>query len=739
MVVNNYAKWPKHALQPCKSPCGRCSEAPVGVGFRGRVSSFVITSRFTSIMVSIMVTVVLSTYAQPAQKPATAIAKPSVADTTVKISEVQPVVAIKPVVVADSLHPIELLPISDTVKVPTLDFKNTSVVDILRALGVQYKVNIYIDPEVKGNTSFYLVNVPLKFAIDFIAKRNNLAYVVENNIIKIFKYQPPPVVVAEPTQLFHFANGLLDIDIRNVSVQKLAAYFLDSVGINVMIDGQADKSVNARLRGLKPERVLKIICETNGLKLSSSDGIYYIALQNWGPDQAKPSGGSSMQRLTISVDQNQNITLEVDNAALDQVVRTIATQGGINIVIYDNIIGNISAKFSNTYIDNAFKFLLENTRFTYWKDKDIYFIGSREMSQQKTVQVIVLKYIMADEDILSKQLPPHLLKDAVIKYDKEHNAIIVIGSYDVVAQTQDFIDKIDKPVPQVLIEALVVDFQVNKFREYGVKFFTGGLDSLLPKSQEYFPAITNVRGSTQTIQHALNEVMKFLNVNQIVELPADFLALVNALEGADIAKIHSTPQIATLNGNPASITIGETRYFKLKRQTDIPTNNNNVSITTNEQFEKIQFNNKLEITPWVMADRYVTVKIKPEFNIPRKKEDSDVPPSVDTRVLESTVRLKDGQTIVLGGQRQTNTVETSRSLPFLGSIPILGWLFSNKKTETVVTQMMIFLTPHIYYKEEGAVNPEKFFDMGEDPMQLERDKINNREWGNPFAPAPIKN
>jgi Flp pilus assembly secretin CpaC len=73
------------------------------------------------------------------------------------------------------------------------------------------------------------------------------------------------------------------------------------------------------------------------------------------------------------------------------------------------------------------------------------------------------------------------------------------------------------------------------------------------------------------------------------------------------------------------------------------------------------------------------------------------------------VRLRDGQTIVLGGQRQTEQVVRGTGIPFLSSIPIIGWLFSNKRFAKVETQMMIFLTPHVYYGSENAVQPDDYF------------------------------
>ncbi|MBD3314527.1 MAG: hypothetical protein GF344_01960, partial [Chitinivibrionales bacterium] len=149
--------------------------------------------------------------------------------------------------------------------------------------------------------------------------------------------------------------------------------------------------------------------------------------------------------------------------------------------------------------------------------------------------------------------------------------------------------------------------------------------------------------------------------------------------------------------------------YKLTKETIAPGGNTDNLVGTDERFEVLKFNTQLQVTPWVMDSGYVMVEIRPEFNIPRSGGDPNSPPNVDTRVLESMVRLRDGQTIVLGGQRQTENIIKGRGVPFLSSIPILGWLFSDKQFAKVETQMMIFLTPHVYYGDEGTVSPDDYF------------------------------
>jgi type II secretory pathway component HofQ len=226
-----------------------------------------------------------------------------------------------------NLYPIDKIPVADSITIPVLDFKNTDIRDVLRALGMQYNVNIFLEPDVTGAVSLYLTNVSVKSAIDFIVKRSNYVYTIENGIVKVFKFvTPPPPPPVKPPVVFHLKDGLLDIDVKAVDVRELARAFSDSTGINVIVDGSIDKQITARLVKMKPEKAISTLFESNGLAVTSSDGIFYVSNQTWGND--KTANTNATRRLSITV-KDQKVSLEVDNAPLDQVARTIANQSGL--------------------------------------------------------------------------------------------------------------------------------------------------------------------------------------------------------------------------------------------------------------------------------------------------------------------------------------------------------------------------------------------------------------------------
>src|SRR5690606_9442157 len=154
--------------------------------------------------------------------------------------------------------------------------------------------------------------------------------------------------------------------------------------------------------------------------------------------------------------------------------------------------------------------------------------------------------------------------------------------------------------------------------------------------------------------------------------------------------------------------IGTTQYYLLKTETVYNSGNSNYSSQVSQRFETVKADVTLKVTPWVTATQEIIVDIAPEFNTPQGQFDPDVPPTINHRTLHSRVRLRDGETIVLGGMIQTLENVQIDKFPLLGEIPILGRLFQNRRRSATEAELMIFLTPKIYYGSEGAVDISEY-------------------------------
>jgi type IV pilus assembly protein PilQ len=169
-------------------------------------------------------------------------------------------------------------------------------------------------------------------------------------------------------------------------------------------------------------------------------------------------------------------------------------------------------------------------------------------------------------------------------------------------------------------------------------------------------------------------------------LPADFKAKLNALITKGKANVRATPRMAAINGHSAGIFIGETKFIKVK-------------VTSyggeEERIQGVDVGVKLNVLPWTGGNGEITVYLEPEVsNISELDRDSGLP-VLSTRRASTTVRVKDGETVMIGGLVQKQEYETRRKIPILGDLPLFGPLFQSKSTSRISSELVIFVTPHI--------------------------------------------
>ncbi len=338
---------------------------------------------------------------------------------------------------------------------------------------------------------------------------------------------------------------------------------------------------------------------------------------------------------------------------------------------------------------------MNDNGYTFKKSKNVYLIGKKENKNLNSSQLVKLNHLKVDG--LLEMLPSKFQDNSEYKVIKEHNAILINGAQDQIDEIIEVIKDLDQPIPQIFIEALVVDYNYQDIREITIEAGLSGSkpDTSRGGGDKLFPII-DVYLTGENVNHYISKLGNYFGIANIGRLPDDFYFKVKALENIGMANIRSRPQITTLNGHPADITIGQTQYYILKTQTPIR-DPSQVYMQESQQFHTIEANISLQIIPWVSASGEITVEIHPEFNNPIGQFSSEVPPTIQRRALNSTVRLQDGETIVLGGLIQTLESENISKIPFLGSIPLIGYLFRNTSRKTSKSELIIYITPHLSY------------------------------------------
>lgn len=269
------------------------------------------------------------------------------------------------------------------------------------------------------------------------------------------------------------------------------------------------------------------------------------------------------------------------------------------------------------------------------------------------VQVLTLRYVRASEAV---KLLKGFIPDGAAVADDRQNVVLASGGPEVIATARAFVEQIDRPARQVMFEVKVVDLTPqNDSSNVGVQF--GGVD-LLSQPSAGATSIVFPRGTLQ-----LNATLNFM-------------------VSKGTAKVLATPRLVTLNNHEASLLIGETYpiiYFDIR--------------SGNQQIQTIDIGVKLRMTPTIGTDGSIVAELHPEYSEIEGFEQTY--PIIANRKVDSTLRVTDGETIVLGGLLREITSETVTKLPLLGDLPILGEVFRNRQRSAERDEIVFLITPHI--------------------------------------------
>ncbi len=578
-------------------------------------------------------------------------------------------------------------------QIVNMDFKDIAMKDVVRMLATQYGLNIFIDEEVNTRLTLHLVNISVADALKFMVQDNGLTLRKFGSIYKISQ-APIPIVAPPPREWkISYQDGLISLDFSREDIREALHQISHISGKTILMDRYVSGEISGFIQSMPFQEALFQLLRNEGFILKKEGSFYRVRrLLN----ESAPANGST-PAFWINTHQ-QFIDMEISGAALSRVLDEISRQLNVNLVSYGELNGKINAHARDLTLEQCLNLILSGNDYTFKKSGQTYLIGEKTNKMLVSSHLIKLNHLKVDG--LLEMLPQKITEKAEFKMIREHNALLVNGPRDIISEVQLIVDELDQPIPQILLEALVVDFNYQDIRDVSIQAGLSGSspDSSQGSGDKWFPEV-DIYWTGENANKYLHKLGNFFGVTQIGKLPADFYLKVKALETVGKANIRSRPQIATLNGHTADITIGQTQYYILKTQTPIR-DPSQLYIQESQQFETIDANITLKITPWVSASGEITAEIHPEFNHPVGQFNSTVPPTIQRRALNSTVRMQDGETIVLGGLIQTAEIETINKIPFLGSIPLIGRLFQNRNHNKSKSELIIYITPHLSYGDE---------------------------------------
>jgi type II secretory pathway component GspD/PulD (secretin) len=610
------------------------------------------------------------------------------------------------------------LPIADSIIVKNLNVKNTEIRDLLQGMAVQYGLNLFLAPDVRGPVTVNFNNQPLKDALRLLLQWNGYDYTIDGGTIHVRKHvekAPEPPKPPEKRFRVESRNNTLTLDVEDAPLDKVVRKIVEVTGKNILLDRSANKQVSLFVQNMPIDRAIRHVAESAELDCEDEDGVISIKKASWNLGGGRQENGG---RFRVRLVNDSLLNIEAIDAPLASLLSEVLAQTKLNTMVYGKIEGQVTSHISEIPIRDALKYLFRGTSYTFWERDGVYFIGPHEMQTADNSLLIKLKHLRA-EDVV-KLLPTTLTRSTQIQVVKSQNALMAVGNYDVLDAISQYVDKMDLPVAQILIEVLVVDMDIEKGHNHGLNLFFGNAAKSVG-SEKLFPSIDQTLNAKQT-----QKIFNGLGLGEIISIPKDMVTKINAMEQEKILDVKARSQIATLNGETAVLTIGQTQYYMMSSEVDY-NQGDAVTSKTTQRFEQIEANSNITVTPYVTGEGEITCEIVPDFSEPEGSFNSSVPPTLNKRYVKSSVRLRDGETIVLGGMVKESVNDVYNQVPFLGSIPVLGWLFKNVERVHSKSQLLIFVTPHIYYGHEGSVDIAEEIEKAKQPLVPKKEKAKKEE------------
>lgn len=378
----------------------------------------------------------------------------------------------------------------------------------------------------------------------------------------------------------------------------------------------------------------------------------------------------------------QRVTLDADDAYLPTVLAILAVKSGYNIVSGPGVskTEKLTIKLKDVPIEEAMNLVVRAVGLSYELVGNSFLVAKPEQVKSDaglTSHVLTMQYAdpRAVRDLIKEM-------KATVAIDSATGKVVVIASPKVIAEIRNMLESIDVPSQQIMLAARVVEVAVEDEEKVGVDW-----SRLTPINFQM------AEGNGTSIKFdRFDNFGVFYRQQPIFDFALDWLLKNNK------AEVLANSQIATMNGKTAELKVVDVfpyLYSTTQQQFNPQQANAVVSVPT-VTLEKEEIGVKLRITPKINTDGYITTTVTSEvssvFSFIGKNSDI---PWVVKREATTTVRVKDGETIVVGGLLGVTKSNNKHKVPFLGDIPYFGGLFRHSTESIKKTDMIIEVTPTI--------------------------------------------
>ena len=469
--------------------------------------------------------------------------------------------------------------------------------------------------------------------------------------------------------------------------------------------------------------------------------------------QAAPSGGPAPSAGEVDVDDFGTVDISVQDTDLAQVLQMLSLQSRKNIITSKRVSARVTANLYDVTFKEALDAILHVNGYGYLEQGNFVYVYTLEEideleknAMQRESRRYVLEYLSAAD--AAEFVKPLLSEKGKISFlgavekgfkpdDTEagedswaYGAMLVVNDYiDNLESISKLLGELDTPPTQVVVEATVVSTVVNEDNAFGVDFslvfnseFTNYFNPLAPVNN--LLQGNNTAGATPT-----NPEQGFVPTNNEAEaitstvggttgpgglkvgvIQGDVAVFLRVLDEVSDTTVLARPRVMALNRQRAQVLVGERIAYLSTTQTE-------TSTTQTVQF--LDTGIRLIFRPFISSDGSIRMELYPSVSEAKLRSSTGVRgfgqeiPDERTSEITTNVRMRDGQTLVLGGLFQEDTSISRKQVPWLGDIPILGAAFSGQADKIVRREIMFLITPtivHDHLVEAWSKEAQEFVD-----------------------------
>ncbi len=437
--------------------------------------------------------------------------------------------------------------------------------------------------------------------------------------------------------------------------------------------------------------------------------------------QQMPVGSTNAVAAVDAASKPKKQAMVFENADLRVVLQAMAKQAGMSLILPEDLKGTVTARLVDVPVQQAMGTILTSKGYSLVELDGVFQIKSKDSVNQEPTTTEIYQFANASAKEVKPTVDKLLSKasGANVQLDERSNTLVITDVPSNLTKVLPILKTLDAPTKQVLIEARLLETQRNPTENVGIQWssaFTstvhpsnllvtenapqdgGGYGVASRRIPEYVAAGANPTAAPTPftgVNSGLAAVAASLPVVALLSMP-ELSATLNLLMQDTDTELLGTPKVITADNREAKITISS--------QEPIPnyTFNQQTASFTISGFEYKDIGNMLTVTPHINSDDFITLDVDPDVSnrsgtrvFPVGGGQTVSIPLIDKRTLHTRVTLKSGNTLALGGLLSLNSTRTYSKVPFLGDIPGLGELFTNRNFIKTKRNLLIFITPTI--------------------------------------------